>query len=325
MTEMLKKYAKPTVDVIFKRVFGNPNNTQCLESFLSELLKVQVKCLEILSCEPVKDNPSTKSVRLDILAKLNGRTEVNIEVQVKKDSGTLKRSLYYWSKLYSNQLRVGEIYDDLRPVISIFLLNFVGFPKSDEFMHKYVLKEQASNLDYLGDEQPLGLHFIELPKFKTPKSVPEKTLEKWLLFFKTDDDNVMEELKMSDKNLFQAVSDVELAAMNPKDRMSYDARIAGELDLLSALESNRREGRQEGKEEGKEEGKLEGKLEGKHMATLNHFTKLANKKFPNMSAALKDKIFMMSDDQLEHHMLMLFDYPDQETFEKALWEVIGNK
>jgi hypothetical protein len=122
---------------------------------------------------------------------------------------------------------------------------------------------------------------------------------------------------MSDKNLFQAVSDVELAAMNPKDRMSYDARIAGELDLLSALESNRREGKQEGKEEGKEEGK--------HMAALTFFTKLANKKFPNMNSELKDKIFMMSDEQLEHQMLMILDYPDQETFEKALWEVIGNK
>jgi predicted transposase/invertase (TIGR01784 family) len=320
MPEMLKKYAKPTVDVIFKRVFGNPNNTQCLESFLSELLKVQVKCLEILSCEPVKDNPSTKSVRLDILAKLNGRTEVNIEVQVKKDSGTLKRSLYYWSRLYSNQLRVGEIYDDLRPVISVFLLNFVGFPKSDEFIHKYVLKEQSSNLEYLGEEQPLGLHFIELPKFKNPAAVPEKTLEKWLLFFKTDNDNVMEELKMSDKYLFQAVSDVELAAMSPKDRMSYDARVAGELDMYSAFESNRRAG----KHEGRQEGRQEGRAEGQHIATLNHFTKLANKKFPNMSVALKDKIFMMSDEQLEQQMLMILDYPDQETFEKALWEVIGN-
>ena len=32
---MLRKYAKPTVDVIFKKVFGNPNDTRCLESLLS--------------------------------------------------------------------------------------------------------------------------------------------------------------------------------------------------------------------------------------------------------------------------------------------------
>jgi hypothetical protein len=35
MAQELKRYAKPTVDVIFKRVFGNPENMSCLVSFLT--------------------------------------------------------------------------------------------------------------------------------------------------------------------------------------------------------------------------------------------------------------------------------------------------
>ena len=127
---MLRKYAKPTVDVIFKKVFGNPNDTRCLESLLSELLEVEVKCLKILNSEPIKEVRDVKGMRLDILAKINDRTEVNIEVQVNNEGDTRKRSLYYWSKLFSQQLAIGQVYSELRPVISVFIPDYSVFPEA---------------------------------------------------------------------------------------------------------------------------------------------------------------------------------------------------
>ena len=50
---------------------------------------------------------------LDIRARMNDGTQVNIEVQVCKDPNMAKRSLYYWSKMYGGELQEGDPYNKL--------------------------------------------------------------------------------------------------------------------------------------------------------------------------------------------------------------------
>jgi predicted transposase/invertase (TIGR01784 family) len=297
-----RKYAKPTVDVIFKKVFGNPNDTRSLESFLSELLGVKVKCLKILNSEPIKDIIDSKGVRLDILAKLNDRTEVNIEVQVRNEGDTQKRSLFYWSKLYSQQLAIGQTYNELRPVIGVFILDHSIFPDVKRYVRKFLLQDSESKAAFFDDEEMLEMHFIELSKFKSTDKIPQRTLDKWILYFNTDSDNVIEELKMSDKNLSIAVSDIEIAAMPPEERRWYEARLAAIRDYDSAMYHSAKKG----------------KAEGAHANQLKILQGFVTKRFPNLLSKYRAKIFMMSDEQLEQQIYMISDYPDQKAFEDAI-------
>ena len=258
--------------------------------------------MEILNSEPPNDLPDSKGVRLDFLAKLNNSVEVDIEVQVRNDGDIQKRSLYYWSRLYSQQLKVGQIYQQLRPVICIFLLDHSVFLQDQRPIRKYNLQDAESNSVYDPDLELLELYFLEIPKFKPVQAIPKTTLEKWFLFFQTDQDNVIEELRMSDKMISLAISELEIAAMNPEDRRFYEARLAATRDWDSAIAHS----------------KSQGVAQGEHRAKLSLFQKLVQKKFPSLAGKYQAKIFMMSDDQLEQQILMFIDYPDQEAFEFAL-------
>ena len=66
----------------------------------------------------------------------------------------MKRSLYYWSKLYTSQLEQGMPYRSLRKTIAINLLDFQLFPHYDDMhtvgqfwsrQHKEVLLEGSRN------------------------------------------------------------------------------------------------------------------------------------------------------------------------------------
>jgi predicted transposase YdaD len=124
----------------------------------------------------------------------------------------------------------------------------------------------------------------------------------------------MEELKMSDKNIFKAVSELELAGMKLAERNYYEARLAGIRDYDSGLYS----ANQRGEKRGEIKGKIEGKIEGEHSGKLTMFTNIVKKRFPDLIGKYRAKIFMMTNEELDQQALMIFDYPTQEDFEKAL-------
>ena len=80
----LGKYARPTVDYIFKRVFGTEQNKLCLVSFLNALLPLDIVDLDFENTELTKEAEREKGARLDVLALLRTGERVNIEVQVGK-------------------------------------------------------------------------------------------------------------------------------------------------------------------------------------------------------------------------------------------------
>lgn len=58
------------------------------------------------------DSITEKYSRMDIRMKANGRL-INVEMQIKDEGDYKDRSLYYLSKLYSGQLKSGEVYGSL--------------------------------------------------------------------------------------------------------------------------------------------------------------------------------------------------------------------
>ncbi|MCU5589796.1 Rpn family recombination-promoting nuclease/putative transposase [Bacillus cereus] len=55
----------------------------------------------------------------------------NFAIEPKHDMQ--KRSLYYWSKLYTSQMQEGMAYRELQKAITINVLDFVLYPKHENF------------------------------------------------------------------------------------------------------------------------------------------------------------------------------------------------
>ena len=111
---------------------------------------------------------------------MNDGTQVNIEVQVCKDPDMAKRSLYYWSKMYSGELHEGEPYNKLMQAISINLMDFNAFPQYTDCHHAYHICNDETH-DRLMDD--LEMHFIELEKIRIGDIRKLKKSEQWIAYF----------------------------------------------------------------------------------------------------------------------------------------------
>jgi predicted transposase/invertase (TIGR01784 family) len=74
----------------------------------------------------------------------------------------IKRRLYYWGKLYEEQLGEGHNYSTLSRTICINILNF-KYLKNDRFHNSYLLKEKETNEELIAI---MEIHFIEISKLK---------------------------------------------------------------------------------------------------------------------------------------------------------------
>lgn len=72
----------------------------------------------------LQEYPNEKLGILDIVAKINDKEIVDIEIQLKDQYNIEKRVLQYWGKKYTTQLKKGENYDKLKKTIIINLLDF---------------------------------------------------------------------------------------------------------------------------------------------------------------------------------------------------------
>ena len=297
-----RKYARPTVDVIFKRVFGTEKNKACLISLLNAILNLEIEDLTLENTDLPKDLELEKSVRLDVLARLNTGERVDIEIQVANEGDTEKRSLFYWAKLYASQQLSGRPYSALVPVYAVFILDFLWLKNNSQFFNTFLLKNKETNENLFSNNQMLQLHFIEIPKFQETSSIPTTALGRWLLFLKTQNDKLLEELQMADPTLDLAVSEIEVAKMTPAERYWYEAKLAGMSDKASQLEYATKLGREE----------------GKHLQCLEILTKQSQKRFPNLSQKTLAKIFMLNNEQLDQQLDLILDYNSKKEFEDAI-------
>ena len=68
------------------------------------------------------DSLEGKFSRLNLNLKVNNRL-VNVEIQVKNEPDYRDRTLFYWAKLYSSELKSGEDYSELKQTITINIIN----------------------------------------------------------------------------------------------------------------------------------------------------------------------------------------------------------
>ncbi|MBP0016199.1 MAG: Rpn family recombination-promoting nuclease/putative transposase, partial [Cyanobacteria bacterium SBLK] len=116
------RFISPKTDFAFKKIFGSNESKDILISFLNALVyegRSQIQDLDILDPYTGGSNIDLKDSYLDVKAVLSDGTIVIIEMQVLNVAAFEKRVIYNLSKTYANQLKSGQGYSYLRPVIAL--------------------------------------------------------------------------------------------------------------------------------------------------------------------------------------------------------------
>lgn len=270
----------PRVDIAFKKIFGVEENKDLLILLINSIVSQedQVTSITLLNPYNPKNFKKDKLSILDIKAKGVDGKRFNIEIQISDEADYSKRALYYWAKLYTEQLKEAEDYGQLSKAIGIHILNFTSIPESDKYHNVFHIIEKDNGAHYFKD---LELHTIELKKFtdnvkndlsdviskiKTSLDIWVAFLTKYNLF---DKDNLPESLENT--GLKKALTVLEVMNFSEDEKEGYEDHLKWlriQTNTIKKYEQNaREEGFFVGKAEGKAEGMAEGMAEGE--AKLN--------------------------------------------------------
>ena len=121
----MKKILSPKLDVVFQALFGEVGSERITKNFLETILNKKIEKID-LSKNPIlrREFKDDKLGVLDILAELDGKEKCNIEMQLVNSKSIIERILYYWSRLYSRQIKIGQDYNLLERTIIILITDF---------------------------------------------------------------------------------------------------------------------------------------------------------------------------------------------------------
>ncbi|WP_420492548.1 Rpn family recombination-promoting nuclease/putative transposase [Candidatus Clostridium helianthi] len=241
---MSKGLLDPKVDFVFKNIFGSEKNPEILISFLNATLKPKniITSVKIKGNDIAKQFIEDKYSRLDVKATTSNNEIINIEIQLKNEHSMIKRSMYYLSKMYEEQLGEGEDYSKLGRTVCINILNF-KYLKTERFHTAYRLKEIETN-EELTDI--IEMHFIEIPKLEE-NSDEKDLLVAWTEFLKDPESEKVRSLEMTVEEIRRAKDQLVRMSNDAEQREIYEMRAKILKDKVSALNKAKEEGREEGK------------------------------------------------------------------------------
>lgn len=220
---------KPLNDFIFKKLFGENEVKDNLIAFLNAVLdkkdKERLITLEIVeNKELTRELIDDKTSILDVRAKTEDGTQIDIEVQLTNQHNMDKRTLFYWGRIFNESISKGEDYKNLPKVITINILDF-DYINLNKFHTKFHLWEDESK-DYMLTDL-VEIHFIEISKFNKLeyKNLKEDRLQRWLTFFNNDiSEEKLEELIEMDTDIKRAEERLKYLSSDSKTIEIYKAR-----------------------------------------------------------------------------------------------------
>ncbi|QUG86188.1 Rpn family recombination-promoting nuclease/putative transposase [Bacillus nitratireducens] len=274
------------IDFAFKQLFGTNGSEDILIAFLNamlqESLESPIASLQLEDPHLHREYEEDKLSILDISATLNTGTKVNVEIQLNNNHDMIKRSLYYWGKLYTSQLQKGMPYSSLHKTITINLLNFIMFSDHKEF-HTTGTLWNTQQQKRLSDDIEIHIVEIEIPQlteqWHEEKVNPWKDpFVRWLLLLSANEDEhltkTLEDIAMNQDPILQkAINKWERMSQDSSFRQAYDAREKVLMDeaakfahaetegIKRGMEQGIKKGIEKGIEQGRKEGVQQGKVQ----------------------------------------------------------------
>ena len=251
---------RPTVDFVFKLLFGSSENVDLLIHLLNSVLQPNspIEEVEILNPFNEKSFADDKLSVVDVKARDAAGAWYVIEVQTTIPAGLRNRLVYYTSGLYYGQMREGHAYGELRPAISICFLTEPLFPEVAASNLCFSLNDSEHGVS-LGDQ--LQIHLVELPKYNVSEEelAGAAALERWVFFMAGAANYEASDMRrLLPGAVYQKATGVlEMITRSPELRLIYDDRAKEEKDKFSFV----KDAKAEAKAEGRAEGKLVGRIQ----------------------------------------------------------------
>jgi len=135
-------------DLLFKKVWGDPDGIQRTEALVSIMLRLpyeEVKGkLEVIETEKRLKRKSEKRQKSDIVIKLKFKlnNRINLEMNLTQNQSILDRNTTYLSSLLSNQMRNRQDYSTIEPVIQINFNTFNVYSNNEDIVDFYYLQNK---------------------------------------------------------------------------------------------------------------------------------------------------------------------------------------
>ena len=220
-------------DWAMKRLLRNKANFDVLEGFLSSLFGKTVKIQGLLESEGNRERENDKANRVDLLALMDTKEKVIIEVQNNTETAYFQRMIFGTSKVLCDYINKGDNYEHVSKVYSVNIVYFALGKGTDYVYH--------------GKTEFRGIHngdILELNPFQNDfDKVAKSPIEEWIYYFKT---GTLPE-NASAPGLDKVRELLRIDRMSEAERNAYYQH----LDDMA-----RKEGRAEGLAEGIEKEKL---------------------------------------------------------------------
>ncbi len=214
----------PKIDCVFKALLGSEENRNLLihflNAFLAEELAEPLVWVEILNPYNDKEFLTDKLSIVDVKAKDSHEQLYQIEIQLTTYGHLPGRIIYNWADIYSQQLKSGQDYGQLRPTYAIWLLAENLLIKDNDYVHHYKLRDEQGHTFHSHG----GIWLLELEKFQAQRIESEE--QRWLKFFKDGeqlDDNALPDW-MTTQEMKQAMKTLSTFSEKERQYHQYQAR-----------------------------------------------------------------------------------------------------
>ena len=243
----------PKMDIIFQAIFGEVGSENITKDFLEKILKRKIEKIS-LDKNPIlrRELKDDKLGVLDIITELDGKEKCNIEMQLIDKNNIIERMLYYWSKMYTRQIKAGDDYNKLEKTIVILIADFniKGLEEVEYHITWKIIETNSAKKLILTDKFELDI--IELSKIKGRENEKDQLLD-WLIFLENPESERVTRKMEENENLKEAVEKL--------DRISKDEKMQRIIELREKAIRDEHAIYAKGVDDGIEEGKAKGARE----------------------------------------------------------------
>ena len=243
----------PTVDICFKSLMNNP---KVRKGFIAALLNVDPGTIAETTLLPTalrQDYLDNKLGILDVRTALKDGRQLDMEMQVAYFANCDARVLFYLCKIFTDQLKNGEPYENLKKCIHVSILDFIYFKDDEECYRTICFCDEKTGKKYT---DLMEIQILELRKLPNELKNDSNILN-WMRFLGGKTRREFEAMAKKDKYIDEAYKELEKLSADEQAKLEYEAREKAIRDYNSQMNSALKRGMEEGFSQGEKQGKAE--------------------------------------------------------------------
>lgn len=164
-----------------------------------------------------------------------------------------ERTTYYSSKKITEQIGIGQEFEEINQVIIIAILDYSFIDLPDYITRTVRVAKEHREYEINNVEKYI---YIELEKFRKQNPDMKNKLNQWIAFIDRERGDLLEMAKNENKEIKEAEERYNVLTGDAELKRLAEVRLMSQLEGASAKKVARAEGRAEGRKEGQTEERI---------------------------------------------------------------------